>query len=75
MQFDWLIEQIASEAIDKIRTIAALTKEPYFLDSYMSHFNDMKKLVLYVWITTWVLTCFRFRPESFYLDFMLILFC
>jgi ABC-type multidrug transport system fused ATPase/permease subunit len=35
--------RIASEAVDKIRTLAALTKEFYFLDKYMHFFNIMKK--------------------------------
>lgn len=33
----------ASEAIDKIRTIASLTKEDFFLEKYMSYFDVMKK--------------------------------
>jgi len=34
---------VASEAIDKIRTIASLTKEEFFLEKYMSYFDIMKK--------------------------------
>lgn len=42
----WPDVQVASEAVDKIRTLAALTKEFYFLEKYMSYFDLMKKYVL-----------------------------
>jgi len=35
--------RVASEAVDKIRTLASLTKEFYFLDKYMNFFDQMKK--------------------------------
>jgi ABC-type multidrug transport system fused ATPase/permease subunit len=35
--------RVASEAVDKIRTLASLTKEFYFLDKYMAFFDQMKK--------------------------------
>jgi len=35
--------RVASEAVDKIRTLASLTKEFYFLDKYMAYFEQMKK--------------------------------
>jgi ABC-type multidrug transport system fused ATPase/permease subunit len=35
--------RVASEAVDKIRTLASLTKEFYFLDKYMAYFEVMKK--------------------------------
>jgi ABC-type multidrug transport system fused ATPase/permease subunit len=35
--------RVASEAVDKVRTLASLTKEFYFLDKYMAYFEQMKK--------------------------------
>jgi hypothetical protein len=35
--------QVASEAVDKVRTLASLTKEFYFLEKYMGYFDAMKK--------------------------------
>jgi ATP-binding cassette subfamily B (MDR/TAP) protein 1 len=35
--------RVASEAVDKVRTLASLTKEFYFLDKYMGYFEIMKK--------------------------------
>jgi ABC-type multidrug transport system fused ATPase/permease subunit len=35
--------RVASEAVDKVRTLASLTKEFYFLDKYMAFFEQMKK--------------------------------
>jgi len=35
--------RVASEAIDKVRTLASLTKESFFIDKYMSSFEALKK--------------------------------
>ena len=43
LTYNDLIFQIATEAIDNIATVAALTKENTFAEKYNSHFKDMFK--------------------------------